>query len=131
MQKYSIHGIVTGLKLSTCRLTVDWLWYIKNIRPFGTCLPTVDRTVEALVRWVTTGFVLWGAVSVDVVLIVHAFSILPSMMTSANLIRFIKSLCFDKFIDLSTDKPHQGLLGESMTDRPAYQIGTLLEVATQ
>jgi hypothetical protein len=71
------------------------------------------------VRWVATRVVLWSTVSVDVVLVVHAFSILLSMVTSAYLIRLIKSLCFDEFVDLSTDKPCQGLLGESVADRLA------------
>jgi hypothetical protein len=99
-------AIITVLILSTCFLTV----------PYGTRLPTVNRALEALMRWVATRVVLWSTLSVDVVLIVHAFGIFLSMATSAYLIRFIESLCFDEFVDLSTDKPYQGLLGESMAD---------------
>lgn len=95
--------------LCTCCLAV----------PYSKRLPTVDRAVEALMRWVAAWVVLWSAVSVDVVLIVHAFSIFLGMATSAYLIRLIKSLCFDEFIDLRTDKPCQGLLGESVADRLA------------
>lgn len=66
------------------------------------------------------GVVFLSTVSTDIVLIVHMFGVLLSVLLSSDLVDLVHSLALGQLVDLGADEASKGLLGEGVLDGLAY-----------